>query len=201
MANRPGKYAHITDRLPKLPTVSPERRDVVEALKAEILSPGKAGEAYVALPTRRELFEALNDSVDLLVALEKRACGVARNAATFARAYAEVREIKENLVSHLADVQVLLETYESLMVEQMQAENVASLRLTDGKSVSTYQEPYPSVVDKEAYRVWCLKNGFEHDMHLWPSRTAALVKEMLLNGDAEPPGIEVYSKTMVRLNA
>jgi len=66
--------------------------------------------------------------------------------------------------------------------------------LEEGGSVAVQPEPYSTVKDKEIYRLWCIEQGMEHSMHLWPSTTQALVKERMLVGHEPPPGVEVFIK-------
>lgn len=69
-----------------------------------------------------------------------------------------------------------------------------ALRMEDGGTIRVKSEPYPQVKDKEAYRLWCIANGYETQMQLWPTTTAAIAKERRLNGDPDPDGVEVFRK-------
>lgn len=196
MASRPTKYAHVTPHLPRFDGEELDRRVILNALKDEILA--SRGPVEGEHPSER-LAQLDCDVMDLLD-VHKHAAGGERYASTLTRAYVDVRLTLDALKGLQSSAQLLLDAFEELMVEQMEVEGVASQRLDSGASVSTYQEPYPQVQDKEAYRQWCVKHGFEKDMHLWPSKTASLVKEMLLAGEPEPPGVTAYAKTMVRVN-
>lgn len=121
------------------------------------------------------------------------------HAAFLAKEYVNVRMEKENVEDELSEINLRLEAVSQLMAEQFEVEGVSSLKTDSGRTISVYAEPYPQVHDKELYRQWCLSKGFERDMHLWPSKTAALTKEMLLAGEPEPPGVTCYAKTKFRL--
>src|SRR5256885_8826909 len=112
MAGRPTKYAHVTANLPKLDAIEPERRQVVDAVKAEILGPGAATDPPLIL--LRENMEEASDAVENAIAVAKRATRGRRYASEFARGYAEVRGMKDALKAWESSVQVLLDAYEEL---------------------------------------------------------------------------------------
>lgn len=87
-----------------------------------------------------------------------------------------------------------LEALTQLTLDLFDAEGLASIKLEDGSSVSRQLEPYAGVEDKEAFRLWCLSQGLERSMHLWPATVQSMVKERLLNGEADPPGVKVFVK-------
>lgn len=71
------------------------------------------------------------------------------------------------------------------------------LRLVDGGSVQVRLEPYAQVRDKEEFRLWCIANGYERQLQLWPATTNAVAKERLLAGEPLPDGCDVFAKTKV----
>ncbi len=112
-------------------------------------------------------------------------------------AYRKLRDEADELASQASNLDDRVTAAEQLIAERFEAEGVHQLNLDDGSAVRTDPQPYAGVVDKEAYRQWCIAQGLEHQMHLWPSTTQSLVKERLLNGESEPPGISVFVKTSV----
>jgi len=196
-----GKYAHLTGNLPKLPAVEPERRSIVDMVKTDIVS------AVSQYPTVVDSTESVADllqegtrMIRRLLDIEKRACAGRPYAAAFAQVYAELRTTKDCLNDWLSSVQLLLDAYEELMTGQMEQEGITSLRMMNGGSVSTYTEPYASVVNKTLFREWCLDHGFGDQLQLWPATMNAITKERLIAGEPVPDGVEVFAKTMVRLN-
>lgn len=228
-----GKYAHLTPNLPKLPVGEPERQAVIDAVRLEILEPPKADDPPLSLLEVN--IEELGDITENIIGILKRATQGQRYASVFSLVYVEARLVKEKLKNALSDAQVLLDAYEGLMIEQMTAEGVRSQKLADGHNVTTFEEPYPQVEDKEAFRLWCVApadrcmtcggpqgehfeaveasnvlygtdghkfkagGGLVNQLQLWPGTMASLVKEMLLSGEPEPPGVTTYSKTTVRV--
>ena len=199
MATRPGKYASVVGTLKKLDAVEPARRDLMNAVKEEMLVPSDNRDFNLDAQARTSL-HAANEYVTDLLALVKRLAANKPHAAGFAAAYADARVVLDAIGDWKSSAQLLVDVYESLMLERMEAEGLASLRLESGASVSTYSEPYGQVVDKEAFRLWCVANGYEKSLQLWPSTMNSLAKERTLAGEPPPAGVEVFAKQMVRLN-
>jgi len=202
MASRPGKYAHVTGKLPRYDAIEPERRDLVNSVKAAITAPlsdveladfNRAAQIHNSL-TQMDAY------VQALLTIAKRLAVGKMHAAGFASSYADVRVLLDKIGDWKSSTQLLVDAYEELMLDAYEAEGVASMRLENGASVSTSQEPYGKVVDKEAFRLWCIANGYGGQLQLWPSSMNALAKERTLAGEAPPTGVEVFAKTIVRLN-
>ena len=201
MASRPSKYAHVVQNLHRYDAVEPARRDLMNTLSAEMLAaPVDEGDFNIAAQTRT-LTGAIDAQVTALLALVKRLATARQHAAGFASAYAETRVLLDTIGDWKSSAQLLVDVYESLMLDAYEAEGVASLRLECGASVSTYSEPYGKVVDSEALRQWALSDpDLSRKMALPWMTINSLTKECTLNGDAPPPGVEVYAKQTVRLN-
>ena len=224
MASRPSKYAHVLGDLPKFQKLDPERQDLIDAVKAEILSSTLGERDYnVTAQILRGLADA-EEVIKHVIDLAKRAVGEKQNAASVARAWADVRAIDDAIDGWRANVQMLLDAYEQLMLKKMEDEGIKSLSLESGATVSTFGEPYGRVVDKEAFRLWCVApadrcmtchfgehdltaghpyhpgGGLERQLQLWPSTMSSLVKERTLQGEAPPDGVEVMAKDIVRLS-
>lgn len=120
--------------------------------------------------------------------------------------YGLARAEKELKAAELAVINVKVAALEQLLAESQDqgaegwgqygvADN--ALRLPDGSTVRIQKEPYGKVVDKEAFRLWCIENGYGPQLMLWPSTTNLIVKERLLAGEPEPAGIEAFFLTKV----
>lgn len=193
---KPSKYAHVTGTLPRL-GIEPERRAIVEQVKTEILAPVNEGDPPYTLFTVN--LDDADDCVTNAVAIAKRLTRGKRHASTLADAYVQMRVFMDKVNAWKSSVQVLVDTYEMLMIEQFEVESVALMRLESGTSISTFVEPYGQVKDKEAFRQWCIANGYESQLQLWPGTMNSVTKERLLAGEATPTGVEVFAKTVVRV--
>lgn len=129
-----------------------------------------------------------------------------REAEFLAVKYVERRQLKEEIDARLSEVNAEIAALEQLLAEsqEQRAEGWGrygvkdnALRLADGSTIRVQQEPTGKVVDKEAFRQWCVANGYETKLQLWPSVMNAIVKERLLSGEPEPDGTEAYSYTKV----
>ena len=213
-----GKYAAVVGDLPKFSGEEPDRQQLLDRVKAEILGPD-----LVPLPVIGDRFAQADATIKDVLTLLKRSCAGDVKSSTLAQAYADVRGVKDQLNDWLASAQLLLDAYEQLMIGQMEEEGVTSLNLESGAGVSTYGEPCGVVVDKELFRRWCATpadrcalcgepiddhstdhasvpgGGLEQALQLWPSSMNAIAKERTLAGEPPPPGVEVYAKTAVRL--
>ncbi len=196
MAKR--KYAGVIDTLPKFQVVEPERRDLVESLKQDILKPPSRDTSHDAKHVE-QLLTDLGSTMRSLYNIELSATGGKHWASEFARVYAEIRKILEYQEQWAKTFGLLLETYVALMTEHFEEEGISNLRLATGQLISIYAEPYAQVLDKEAFRLWCMQHGMERSMVLPWQTTNAMVKDLLLQGEAEPPGVTCYAKTKIVL--
>lgn len=209
---KPKKYAHVVDQLPRLPIIAPERREIVEAVKAEIISK----EIKIDLEhIEKCLYGIRLEIADLFYLVRCLAAGDHQTASIFAASYARCRAIREQIDSWSSSMGIIIEAYQWLMVDAMQAEGLSAITLTNGQPVSTWQEPYAKVEDKEAFRQWC---DADPDLRLkmalpWQT-TNELAKSMLLHGQASideetgevkpapmPPGVTIWALTKVRLGS
>ncbi len=107
--------------------------------------------------------------------------------------FAMERAKKAELDKQASIVKERIEALTVLLVNQFESDQIRSVKLsTTGQTVSVRTKPHAVVKDKEAFRLWCIAEGMVNEMHLHPSTTGSLVKERLLQGEAEPDGIEAY---------
>lgn len=129
-----------------------------------------------------------------------------KDATVLAEGYAEAREVKEDLQRDLYLINLKIAAYEQLL-DDSQLRQAAGwgdygakdnmIKLPSGATIRVSKEPYGKVVDKETFRLWCIANGYERQLQLWPATMNALVKERLLAGEAEPDGCEAFSMTKI----
>lgn len=187
-----GKYSHL--KLPQYIDPDAKARDKVNSVKDAIIgSVGDVDRAAALLEIDRLMTQVgfnLTEVNTVLLAF----CGGKYYAAIFARGYREARAVKETLQEHLKAIELTLEAYTQLVIDQFEVEGTESLKLDDGSTIRVQATPYAGVVDKEAFRRWCVENGLESQLQLWPSTTASLTKERLLEGLPEPDGVKAYMK-------
>ena len=111
--------------------------------------------------------------------------------------YVKQRKVRNKAKDNLGQANLELEAISQLLIEQFEAEGIESKKLETGESLSVHPEPYPVINNNEVFRLWCVKEGLERLMKLPWQSTSAIVKERLLNGEAEPPGVTTYSKQKI----
>lgn len=134
-------------------------------------------------------------------AAELREALAGRPASALASEYRMARLRKKHFDRKKKALNVDLKALEQLLVDRYENEGIKSVTLDNGGKVRVQQEPRAKVVDKAAFRAWCVANGYEEVMNLAWGTTNGIVKEYLLSGQALPPGVEaktldkfVYSK-------
>lgn len=192
------KYGALAGVLPKLASDgSADYQAKVSAIKQRIMT--REGTQVVF---------ALREAVDQRAAASAEALSSIGNvvrdrpctAPTLAALYSEVRGAKEELEALLSEANLVLEAVSQCMTDQMEAEDVTSLRLANGRTVSVSLEPYAVVKDKDAVRTWVDGDPDLRKALTLPWQTLnALCKERLLAGEALPQGVEAFMKTKVRL--
>lgn len=129
-----------------------------------------------------------------------------RQADELAEAYIALRHEKKAVEKQLYDVNLRIEAHEQLLAESQERGGAGwgeygvkenALRLSSGDTVRIQREPYGQVRDKEAFRLWCIANGYERQLQLWPTTMNAVCKERLMVGEPEPDGCETFAKTKV----
>ena len=190
MARKPGKYEAVIGGLEPLPPENPSYQEKVNAYKAEISAavvhtPESLAQVYEKIrrgtgnPIDKDFLETLiellgDDGIsDLKSECDKRMLAVEQMLAT----------------SHDGDEPGW----------GMYGANDNAVRLPGGSSISIEKEPTGKVEDKEAFRKWCIADGLENSLQLWPSTMNAIVKKRCLDGLPEPDGIKIYSKIKVVL--
>jgi len=167
---KPGKYAAVIDKLPKL-------------LGAKLLG------------------DDLNYQ-EKVQAIKQAMCeepGFLLQASALARQYVEARLEKDRIKEDLADVNLRLEAISQLMTDQFEVEGTSSLKLESGHSVSIFLQPYASVMDKDAFREWCVSQQLDRQMVLPWQTLNKLTNDMLLAGEPEPPGVKIFAKAEIRM--
>jgi len=191
MARKPGKYEGVIDDLPPLPVEQENEKNQVkvdafkEMIRAEgVPTPDSLGRAYAKLregtgnPIDEEftntLIELLGDDgiTDLKKECDKRM---------------------------LAYEQMIAKAYEDDDPGfGLYGAADHTVKMADGSAVDVLKEPTGKVKDKEKFRLWCIANGLENSLQLWPSTANSIVKDRCVNGLPAPDGIEVFALTKIK---
>jgi hypothetical protein len=122
-----------------------------------------------------------------------------RSASALASEYRRLRDSKDEVEQIISRLNLEIEAVSQLLIEQYEADGTSSIALATGGSVSTQLEPYAQVLDRDQCRTWAVENGLERSLAL-PWQTAnAIVKERLLKGEPEPPGMKAFVRTKIVL--
>lgn len=157
MASRPTKYAHVTKNLPKFEGEAPERLQLLIGLREEILATpfDEATDWNIEAQVYRQTLR-IQHEVQTLLALTKKTTQGKQTSAAFGRAYASANIVLDAISEWRSSAQLLSDAVERMMTDKMEEEGVRAVSFEDGGGVSTYQEPYGKVIDKEAFRLWCV---------------------------------------------
>ncbi len=164
---QPGVYDHVLPGLPVAPPEDVKYQEKVDALKIDIGRP---------------------------------------DAMTLANLYTEARAEKDALEAEEYKVNMRIEAITQLLADSEErgdagwgdyGANDNALKLIDGGNIRVQPEPYAQVSNKEDFRLWCIANGYERKLQLWPSTTNAVCKERLKNGEPMPDGCEMYKRNKV----
>ncbi len=187
-----GKYDAVIVGLDPEPVQDLSRQQEIELLKEEI----KAGVTHTPESLGKLLKAAREGSVDF-VALDD----------DFKKQMMELLG-EDGLESLRKEAGKKVEALEQMLAEScdrddpgwgMYGAGPTTVRLPDGGKVAVQYEPSGKVEDKERFRLWCIANGYEQSLQLWPSTMNAIAKEKILNGEEAPDGVKVYVKTKVVL--
>lgn len=106
--------------------------------------------------------------------------------------YRLFRIAKDAIAEDLSDINLQIEAISELLREAYEAAGIRSLKLVSGGSIGIHPEPKAQVIEKETYRLWCLKQGLESQLALVWATTNSITKNLLLAGQPEPDGVKAY---------
>jgi len=194
-----GKYSAYIDKLPRHLGTEPAYQDRVNAVRQQIVQSGQEDNltaeqidrmTSLELDRIKHAFKQINEVFMNAVGDRKT------YASQFAVVYRYIRKVKDELEAHESNINLIGEAYNQLLVDQFENEGLTSLTLDeDGSSVRVQYEPYAQVEDRDRFREWCMNNGLENQLAL-PWQTAnSLCKARLVEGEPEPDGVKIWSKT------
>lgn len=114
-------------------------------------------------------------------------------AARLAQEWADLRAAKDDLEEQASAIQVQIDAYAQLLVNQYEAEGIEKVYLETGDAPRLQYEAYAQVEDGALFFDWCVKHGYKNSLQLpWQTRNK-IVKEMLQAGEPEPNGIKIFN--------
>lgn len=162
--------------------------------------PGKYAHVINTLPKLLGKDAARQDKINAIKdAIKREIPDIINNAAVAAKGYIALRVEQAEHDAAGSEISLRLEAHTQLMLDAFKSNDQSSAKIGE-YGVSTYEEPYAQVEDKEALRLWCLANGYENRMALAWGTVNTITKERLLEGEAEPDGVTIYAKPKIRLS-
>lgn len=127
------------------------------------------------------------------------------NGRTLAAGYTALRAQKDKVQEDMDDIDLLLEAYTQLLADSSESDpewgtfgaSKNTIKLENGDKIEIRKKPYAQVVDKEAVRLWAIKNGYERQLGLPWMTLNSITAERLMAGDAEPDGVECFMKNTI----
>jgi hypothetical protein len=84
-----------------------------------------------------------------------------------------------------------------VLIEYLETESFTSLKLFNGVSLAIKDDVYVSVKNKEVFYQWIEQEGLKELFTVNYQTMSGLVKNLLIDGEAPPPGIETYFKQTI----
>jgi len=130
--------------------------------------------------------------------VEKEASKItATKPAELAKMYLKIREKKEVKADELKSIQVILDAIIHKLKTAYEEEGITQIKLEGGATVSTQPEPVSQVTNKDEIREWAIAQGLERELSLPWSTLNSIVKQLLVSGKPEPPGVKAFMRTKI----
>ena len=120
---------------------------------------------------------------------------------SLAKAFNQADRDVEELEQKVSVAKARRAAAEKKLVDEMVTQSIQSFRTPFG-GFRSEAVVYPNVRDKEAFEAYVAKNkkklGFLFTMHVHGGKLRSYVKELMVNGDPIPSGIEPYTTSVIR---
>ena len=202
MATKPRKFDAVLKGLQKSEPADLEYQEKVNIEKDRL----RSGAAALA-DERMKSLDLANDLRDWLVAWGKDGAPESHTPESLARLYIHVTDELERLEAVRYYRQMRLTAIEQMLIDSHEANQPGwglygaaphTVKLASGACLDVQPEPEAKVEDRESFRLWCIANGLEEKLQLWPSTMAAIAKERLLEGLAPPDGVAIKVRSKVK---
>jgi len=117
-----------------------------------------------------------------------------KQPASLAAAWVAIRNKKEELKQREKQINLQLRAYEQLLEEAYEEEDIETISLANIGTIAMRPDPYVRVSNPEAYRQHCIDSGLLPLMSIPYQTTKSNARELLLQGEELPPGVEIYAK-------
>ena len=115
-------------------------------------------------------------------------------SAVLTKTYFKLRHERDAADEKVKALNLRLTALVGRIEELYEAEGIKNMTLLEG-TLRLDPKPHAVVEKPEEFHQWCLDNGYAPQMNLAWQTTNSLVKERLLSGEPDPPGIKVFVKT------
>ena len=186
-----GKYDTIIKTLPALPPDDLKAQEKINKVKESIAAQGEHTPTTLVEGYEKARFGTVGSIVNL--------------ADDFKKTMIELLGV-EGLEDLMKEAQKIQTAYEQLLTESYENDEPGwgeygaspnAVRLSGGETFYVRPEPQGRVEDKEKFRLWCIENGYENSLQLWPSTMNAITKELLLDGKEAPDGVKAYMRPKI----
>lgn len=197
-----GKYKKLIDQLqlPRHLGTEPEYQQKIDALKNEINRPGTEDEPLPAEWQEIEpLVKAIGTAITEVNNLLMRAADGKKQVSAYARGWRMARAVKKAYEEQEYELNMVLEAYRQLIINQFELEDISSVRLASGELVYATWEPRVKVIDRDKLRAWVMAIGLERELQIPWQTLNSLSKERFLRGELEADGVELESDVKLTL--
>jgi hypothetical protein len=108
--------------------------------------------------------------------------------------YRKLRRLKAAVEDALSAIQERVDAAEAATIAAYEATGIDTVKFEDGASISSSPQPYAKVTDRDVFRAWVVGTAYAAQLTLPWMTLNAVTKDLLLAGEALPPGVEVYAK-------
>lgn len=112
-----------------------------------------------------------------------------------AKQFLKIKKHKEQLEEKLSAVNLRIEGISALMLEQLEEDELSSVRLPSGVTVFKRHEVYPKVLDKAELFQWIKRTKQVSLLSVHHQTLKGLCRERLENGESLPTGVDAFIKT------
>lgn len=199
-----GKYDKVVVNLKDLPVQDTTYQDKVEKVKQELT----ADTSYTPESLARMYREA-REGLDPNAGLESIIEHLDGRQSTAEERTALIQLLgKDGLEALLYECNLKIEAVTQLLIKSeddsepgwgMYGAKANAVRLSDGTSISVQEEPSCKVENKDEFRKWCIREGLENSLQLWPSTMEAITRDRLVRGLPEPDGVTAYRRRKIVL--